>query len=127
MFLLQVGETDDDHSRCLRAEQDKGVTKRTTWTINSRRPGADLLAEAAAAFAAAAIAYKDESYKDILRGRCEKAAKDLFRDALTKKGIYSDSLPECKKTYPSDGFETHVFYAAAMLCKMTGDSKYKKV
>jgi hypothetical protein len=124
---LQVGVKEDEHSRCLRAELDKGITKRTTFTVSPKRPGGDLLAQASAAFAAAAIAYDGESKKSSLRKRCEETAKDLFRDAMKQKGVYSDSISECKKTYPSNGFETHAFYAAAMLYKMTGDDKYKQV
>lgn len=126
---LQVGVKDDDHSHCLRAELDKGITKRTSWTTKyPQRPGRDMLALASAAFAASAVAFEGDNSYNYMRRRCLKTAKDLFRDAMKSKGkIYSDSIPECKKTYPSDGFGAHAFYAAAMLYKASGESRYRKV
>ena len=120
---------DDDHSHCLRAELDDGITKRTSWTIrHPDRPGGDLLALASSAFAAAAVAFKGENSHNYWHRRCLRTAKDLFRDALTSEGtMYCDSIPECKKTYHSDGFDSHAFYAAAMLYKATGECMYKKV
>lgn len=70
VFPLQVGESQADHSQALRAELDT-VTPRTTYATSlPDAPGADMLFQAAAAFAATAKALKGETYYADLVLRC---------------------------------------------------------
>ena len=128
MTLLpdQIGESEEDHKRCLRAELDN-VTPRTVYTVDRRRPGSDACAVAAAALAAASMALRKLSNKEGLANTCLRHARKLYAVGGEMRANYSDSIPECAKTYPTDKWQQFMMLGAAWLYRASGDGKYRKV
>lgn len=112
--VVQVGEVEADHSACLRAERD-ATTPRTVYRLEAGQPGADLRSMVAAALAASAAVLARVSGLAELRSSCLQRARELYASARRHPGCYSDALPECKKTYPSDNWQQYMFFAAAWL------------
>lgn len=101
---LQIGEKEHDHANAFRAEQDF-TTPRTVFTTASRRPGADILFQAAAAFAASAVALRGEGDEGSRRNaqKAEDYAHALYNDArgqmpsIYSKCAVSNSPPALRK------------------------------
>ncbi|GLT92859.1 hypothetical protein SLE2022_106720 [Rubroshorea leprosula] len=116
----QVGEGDPDHACWMRPEQM--TTPRTSYKIDEQRPGADLAAETAAAFAAASIVFQgtDASYSKVLLNH----ARQLFDFARTHPGLYQNSINDAGKFYSSSGYEDELLWAAAWLYRATNGKPY---
>ena len=112
---------DEDHSRCLRAQLDD-VTPRALLVVNRTHPGADALASASTALAAASVALERSGSHAQLAARCLQHAQTLYRVAGDMGGSYSASLPECARTYNTTGgpWQQFMFFNAAWLYKATG-------
>lgn len=133
--MAQVGNTEVDHSYVFRAELDdvtprkdgSGDKKGMFYTLLPEAPGADLLFNAAAAYAAGAMALQAAGGSNALADRATNKAKELFTMAGNAPGIYSQSIPEAAKTYNSDNWEQYGFFAAAWLLRLTGEANYEQV
>jgi hypothetical protein len=129
-----VGDFDIDHSKCYRAELDNAIdnrnpTPRPVFCVDDvNAPGADLLFQASAAFAASAIALKDETSSNLktLRMRCEINAIDLYERARASGGVYNRSVPKAKG-YPNDGFEQYAYWAASWLYVLKNNGRFLEV
>lgn len=117
--------TDADHSQMMRAEMDNKTPRTSFAVLAPGKPGADLLFQSTAAFAASAVALRNTGSP--LAKKAEVEAKKVYAQAAARPGIYSVSVPEAGKTYKSEGWEQYGFWAAAWMYKMTGESKYKQV
>ena len=73
-----MGDPNSDHS-CWERPEDMD-TPRNVYSINPARPGSDLAAEIAAAFAASSLAFKasDPSYSNLLLSTAHNVRKSLF-------------------------------------------------
>ncbi|KAK3042877.1 hypothetical protein RJ639_001150 [Escallonia herrerae] len=116
----EVGDGDSDHD-CWQRPEDM-TTPRTSYKIDGQHPGADLAGETAAAFAAAAIAFKirNPTYSSQLIAH----AKQLFDFASKNRGTYQSSIPVAGKFYSSSGIEDELLWAAAWLDRATGEPAY---
>lgn len=86
-----MGLVKQDHENCFRAEKDR-FTPRTAFTVSSGRRGCDLLFQAAAAFAAAAVALRGEKQTRSRNNqrKAEQFAKLLFKEAQQQApSVYS--------------------------------------
>ncbi|PIN06028.1 Cellulase [Handroanthus impetiginosus] len=116
----EVGDGGSDHACWMRPEDM--TTPRTVYKIDPQHPGADLAGETAAAFAAAAIAFKasNPNYSaELLRH-----AEQLFEFARTYTGQYQNSIPVAGQFYSSSGYEDELLWAAVWLERATNDNKY---
>jgi hypothetical protein len=126
-FVAQVGDGDIDHSYLGRAETMN--TPRPVFKLTKQKPGPDLTASAAGAMAACAVAFKGED--ESVSVLCLNTALSLWdmtfanQDALENGITYDQSIPEASKFYRSSGTNHHIFWAATMLFKATGDLKYR--
>ena len=96
-------------------------------TLPPTAPGADLLFQVSAAYAAGALALKKAGGSAQLAERAASKATDLFLQAGRAPGLYSASIPEAAKTYPNDSWESYGLWAATWLYKITGDEQFKTV
>ena len=123
---MQVGDVEQDHCQCTRAERDKH-TPRTVYIIDSKHPGADAFAQAAAALAASYVALKAMPEHTQLADRCLRHARTLYRHGVGMQCCYWESQPVCAKTYKSETWQQYMFFAAAWLYKATSEQHFKKV
>ena len=126
-LALQVGESEADHSKCLRAQLDD-VTPRTVYIVDPDHPGADAFAAASTALAAAAMALRRQDGEwQYLEQTCLSHALGMYQVAQTMAERYGESIAEAAKTYPTDSWLTFMFQNAAWLYKATGVGTYKTV
>ena len=119
---MQVGNFDEDHSACYRAQLDT-FTTRKTWFIDNSKPGSDLLYMASAALSA----YSEARTGD-LATRAAAKAQVLFAEGKAQEGtMYSSSIPEMGASYRSESAEQYGFLAAAWLFRTTKDAKWRTV
>ena len=123
---LQVGHVEKDHCECLRAEKDTR-TPRPVLIVDAAHPGADALAIAGAAFAAASMALASVADRGELAALCMQHARELYEAAGAMRQDYCVSLPECAKTYKAEVWQQFMFYCAAWLYKATGEEVFKAV
>ncbi|NJN59282.1 MAG: hypothetical protein HC879_18175 [Leptolyngbyaceae cyanobacterium SL_5_9] len=119
-FWGQVGNGELDHSYWGKPEEMS--MPRPAYKIDRQNPGSDLAGEAAAALAAASIVFRstDPAYAD----RLLKNAVQLFEFADTHRGKYSDSIPDAKEFYKSNGYVDELTWGAAWLYRATGNQTY---
>ena len=112
----------------MRAQLDD-ETPRTTFTVSQIKPGADVFAIAAAAFAASSLALKQDAGQGELAQSSLRHAKAAYAAAQSMKGSYSSSVLECAKTYNTTGhtWQQHLYYAAAWLYRATEEQDFLQV
>ena len=90
--------------------------------MNNSYPGSDVVAETAAAMAAASLVFKnhDSHYSKLLL----KHAQKLFEFADSYPGICSKSIPQIQDYYNSSGYLDELLWAASWLYHATGDGYY---
>uniref|UniRef100_A0A0E0M3U7 Endoglucanase n=1 Tax=Oryza punctata TaxID=4537 RepID=A0A0E0M3U7_ORYPU len=120
VFYIQVGDPDLDHNCWERPETMS--EKRPLTQINTKSPGSDVAAEAAAAMASASMVFKsrDTTYSDTLLQHAQK----LFTFADTYRGLASDTYPKLQNYYNSTGYQDELLWAASWLYHATGDQTY---
>lgn len=123
---IQVGDVDADHGECLRAECDQS-TPRPVLMVTPEQPGCDMLFLASAAFAAASLALKQDPQQEALAEKCRQRANVIYEEAIQHPGIYSDSIPECQKTYKNDNWEQYAYFAAAWRFEASGEEIHLQV
>lgn len=82
---------------------------------------------ASAAFAAASLALKQDPLQEDLAEKCRQHATVTYEEAIQHPGIYSDSIPECQKTYQNDNWEQYAYFAAAWRYEISGDENHLQV
>ena len=76
-------------------------------------------------FAIAEISWPETYF--FLLCRCETEARAIYAVAKANPGIYSDTLEEPAKTYPSDNWQQYGLWAAAWMYSLTGEDAFKTV
>ncbi|CAF1158092.1 unnamed protein product [Rotaria sp. Silwood1] len=121
-FYGQVGDGYDDHASWSRPED--WTKPRPAWKVTRQQPGSDLLAETAAALAAASLVFRssDPSYASTLLIH----ARQLYDFANQYRGKYSDSIPNAANFYNSwSGYGDELGWSAAWLLHATGEQGYQ--
>ncbi|CAM6084216.1 unnamed protein product [Calypogeia fissa] len=114
---VQVGNPQTDHT-CWERPEDMD-TARTVLKVNETFPGSEVVAETAAALAAASIVFKssDPGYSSTLLN----AAMQLFDFADTYRGNFSGACPfYCSHS----GYHDELLWASAWLYKAAQMDKY---
>jgi endoglucanase len=119
-FYGQVGDGNIDHAYWGRPEDM--TMSRPAWSITTSRPGSDLAAETAAAFAAGYLVYRDSdsAYAYTLLDN----ARRLYDFAYTYRGIYSNSISNAGQFYASSGYNDELAWGAAWLYRATNEQDY---
>lgn len=121
-----MGDVDADHGECLRAECDKS-TPRPVLMVTPEQPGCDMLFLASAALASGSLALRHDSQYDGLADKCLQHATVLYEQGIQHPGIYSESIPECQKTYKNVNWEQYAYFAAAWMHEVHGTVEYLQV
>ncbi|CAH1790308.1 unnamed protein product [Owenia fusiformis] len=122
-FYGQLGNGDIDHAWWGRPE-DMNMP-RPAYKVTRQKPGSDLTAETASAFAAGYLVFKDTNptYAATLLTH----ARQLFDFANNYRGKYVDGIPEAKDFYDShSGYLDELLWGAAWLYRATGENQYLK-
>ncbi|VDI60705.1 Hypothetical predicted protein [Mytilus galloprovincialis] len=119
-YWVQVGDGHADHGFWGRPEDMH--MGRPAFKITPGNPGSDVAGNTASAFAIGAIVFKDKDAG--YAGRLLDAAKSIYQFAKSHPGIYSNSVPQSKDFYGSNGWKDEMCEAAAELFKATGDQQY---
>jgi hypothetical protein len=121
-LVAQVGDGGLDHAFIGRAEHMN--MQRPVAVVSADKPGADLVAAAAAALANGYIALKD--FDPEFAATCLSRARTLFDWGVETAGdgTYDASVPGARQFYASGGVNHQILFAAASLYHATGESKY---
>ncbi|ODM95820.1 Endoglucanase E-4 [Orchesella cincta] len=120
-FYGQVADADIDHAWWGRPEDwDQGL--RQSWKITRDKPGSELAAEGAAAFASGYLVFKNRnsSYAQQLL----RHAKELYEFADEYRGTYTDAIPAGGFYDSWSGYGDELGWAASWLYRATNESKY---
>ncbi|BBM99335.1 endoglucanase [Marchantia polymorpha subsp. ruderalis] len=121
VLWAEVGDGTTDHECWMRPEDM--TTSRQAYKVDANNPGTEVVAETAAAMAAASIVFKysDPGYSNTLLTH----AKQLFTFGDTHRGNYDRSIPIVKGYYPSvSGYGDELLWASFWLFEATGDENY---
>ncbi len=117
----QVGNGQEDHAFWVAPEVYPNA--RPSYKIDATKPGSDLAAETAAALAATSILFADSdpAYSATLISHAEQ----LYNFADTKRGVYSDAIPDAANFYKSfSGYNDELVWGAAWLYRATNNQTY---
>jgi hypothetical protein len=117
----QVGDGDTDHY-CWQRPEDM-TTSRQAYRVDRENPGSDLVAETAAALAAASIVFRgaDPHYSRLLLHH----ARQLFEFGDRYRGNYDSSVTQAHSFYTSvSGYRDELLWAAFWLHRATGEEEY---
>jgi endoglucanase len=119
----QVGNGEEDHAYWGRPEDWPKDKKRPAYKITAEKPGSELAGETSAAMTAASLVFKkvDPTYSEKLLTH----AKQLYKFANEKRGLYTDSITDAQHFYTSTKYGDELGWAAAWLLKATNESHYK--
>lgn len=106
---------------------DTNIPKpRPSYFVSNTRPGTDVIADAAAAFAACGMLYRDKfndtTYSITLRAHADSLYR-LAETALPQQ-VYQKVVPAASCCYPSSGYVDDLIWGAAWMYKFTKDSTY---
>ncbi|KAG0359601.1 Six-hairpin glycosidase-like protein [Gamsiella multidivaricata] len=123
-LYVQVGlsEVDNDYWG-----PDTSIPKpRPTFQVNNTRPGTDVMADAAAAFASCAMLYRDKLNDTAYSNTLQTHADSLFLLAETAlpQQVYQTVVPAVTCCYASSGFVDELAWGAAWMYKLTKNSVY---
>ncbi|KAM0832233.1 hypothetical protein ACQ4PT_065021 [Festuca glaucescens] len=126
VYWAEVGDGDTDHY-CWQRPEDM-TTSRQAYRVDKDNPGSDLVAETAAALAAASLVFRGSSsdprhrdYADLLL----RHARQLFEFADTHRGNYDSSIKQAHSFYTSvSGYRDELLWAALWLHRATGEDAY---
>ncbi|XP_024164480.1 endoglucanase 17 [Rosa chinensis] len=117
-----VGDPIGDHS-CSQRPEDMD-TPRTSYVVTKEKPGSEVSAEIAAAFAASSLVFKDSdnNYSTLLLNR----SMQVFEFADKYRGSYNDSIGEgaCPFYCDFSGYMDELLWGASWLYKATGAADY---
>ncbi|KAH9647595.1 Endoglucanase 8 [Citrus sinensis] len=120
--VAAVGNPKGDHN-CWERPEDMDIP-RTSYLVNTTKPGSEVSAEIAAALAASSMVFKsvDSQYSNLLLQR----AFQVFQFADQYQGSYNYSVGEgvCPFYCDYDGYMDELIWGAAWLFKATNEQKY---
>ncbi|EFA77671.1 putative glycoside hydrolase [Heterostelium album PN500] len=119
-FVAQVADGNTDHSFWGPPEMINMA--RPVFTLNTNKPGTDVVMEAASALASASIIWKgiDSSYSS----SCLSHAAKLYSFGMNYQGKYSDSIPEADSFYHSSNYKDEIVWGSIWMYKATGSASY---
>ena len=120
-LYIQIGDGNKDHAEWVPAEAFP--FERESIKITQSRPGTDIAAEFAAAFAASSILFQDSdpSFSSTLI----QHAEELYEFADEERALYSDSYTAVREFYRSwSGFQDELVWGAAWLYRATNKNSY---
>ncbi|KAF8934292.1 hypothetical protein BGZ58_005808 [Dissophora ornata] len=99
---------------------------RPSFQVNSTSPGTDVTADAAAAFAACAMLYRDKLNDTAYSTTLQTHADALFRMSETAmpQQVYQTVVPAATCCYASSGYVDELAWGAAWMYKLTKNSAY---
>ncbi|KAK4493003.1 hypothetical protein RD792_000026 [Penstemon davidsonii] len=121
VLWAQVGDGETDHL-CWQRMEDM-TTSRRAYKVDEENPGSDVVAETAAAMAAASVVFRrtNPHYSHLLL----EHAQQLFEFGDKYRGRYDSSIEGVKGYYPSvSGYMDELLWAALWLYKATENAKY---
>ncbi|KAM0896694.1 hypothetical protein ACQ4PT_023021 [Festuca glaucescens] len=122
VYWAEVGDGDTDHY-CWQRPEDM-TTSRQAYRVDKDNPGSDLVAETAAALAAASLVFRgssDPRYSGLLL----RHARQLFEFADRYRGNYDSSIKQAHSFYTSvSGYRDELLWAAFWLHRATGEEAY---
>lgn len=121
-FVAQVGLGEIEHDWWGRPEDLLRDYERIGIPVNTTHPGSDVAGSTAAALAATSVIFResDPAYADELLSH----AKMLYDFGKTYKGLYSDSIPDAKRTYPSTSYEDDLAWGALWIYLASANNTY---
>ncbi|XP_046331999.2 endoglucanase E-4-like isoform X1 [Haliotis rufescens] len=119
-YYIQVGDGGPDHAYWGRPEDM--TMARPAFKLTASKPGSDVSAETAAAFAMGSVVFKDKD--PAFSAKLLDAAKTLYDFAKKYQGIYSNSVNQAAGYYRSSHFKDELCTGSAVLYKVTGEAKY---
>ncbi|KAG9061536.1 hypothetical protein KI688_007114 [Linnemannia hyalina] len=123
-LYVQVGVSEVDNSYW---GPDTGIpTPRPSFFVSNLKPGTDVMADAAAAFASCSVLYR-EKFKDMeYAGVLQSHAEALFSVAETAlpQQTYQTVIPAASCCYASTGYLDELAWGAAWMYRMTKDPAY---
>ncbi|KAG0309040.1 hypothetical protein BGZ98_005545 [Dissophora globulifera] len=117
-----LGDVDNDYWG-----PDSGIPKpRPSFQVNTTSPGTDVTADAAAAFAACSILYRDKLNDPTYASTLQTHADSLFQMSETAlpQQVYQVAVPAASCCYASSGFTDELAWGAAWMYKLTKNSVY---
>ncbi|XP_033764174.1 endoglucanase G-like [Pecten maximus] len=119
-LYIQVGDGGQDHGFWGRPEDMKMV--RPAFKVDATKPGSDVAGEYAAAMAAGYLVFKDKD--PTFAAQLLSNAEEIYKFAVTYKGIYSNSVNEAAAYYRSSAYEDELCWGALWLYMATNKSSY---
>ncbi|KAF9360540.1 hypothetical protein BGX26_008960 [Mortierella sp. AD094] len=107
---------------------DTGIpTPRPSFFVSSTKPGTDVMADAAAAFASCSIMYRDKIKDTENAATLQSHAEALYQLAETAmpQQVYQTVVPAAACCYPSAGYMDELAWGAAWMYRMTKDVKFE--
>jgi hypothetical protein len=125
---MQVGNQTLEHNATanspLVAEQ-MGNVPRPVWIINDLKPGADLIGEVTAAFAASAIVFRElEPNLSLEFVKHARYLYDWMKSAKQLGTLYWKTLPGTVPLYKTENAASHMMLAAAWMHKLTKEKAF---
>ncbi|KAG0063182.1 hypothetical protein BGZ89_010082 [Linnemannia elongata] len=123
-LYVQVGVSEVDNNYW---GPDTGIpTPRPSFFVSNLKPGTDVMADAAAAFASCSVLYrekfKDLEYAGVLQGHAE-ALFSVAETALPQQ-TYQTVVPAANCCYASTGYLDELAWGAAWMYRVTRDPVY---
>ncbi|KAI1307055.1 hypothetical protein EDD11_004577 [Mortierella claussenii] len=106
---------------------DTGIpTPRPAFFVSNIRPGTDVMADAAAAFASCSILYQDKLNDTTYAATLRTHAEVLYQVAETAlpQQVYQTVVPSASCCYASTGYEDELAWGAAWMYRLTGDTAF---
>ncbi|KAF8937973.1 hypothetical protein BGZ47_008778 [Haplosporangium gracile] len=123
-LYVQVGVSEVDNNYW---GPDTGIPMpRPSFFVNNLRPGTDVMADAAAAFASCSVLYR-EKFKDLeYANTLQSHAEALFSVAETAlpQQTYQTVIPAASCCYASTGYLDELAWGSAWMYRMTKDPVY---
>ena len=113
----------EDHRYWVPPEMIDDYTARPSYSVDKNKPGTEIAAGTASAFAATSILYRgiDDDYADLLLER----ARSLYAFANTYRAKYTDSVPEASPFYTSwSGYYDELALGGVWMYRATGEEQY---
>ncbi|KAF9362811.1 hypothetical protein BGX34_005442 [Mortierella sp. NVP85] len=123
-LYVQVGSSDIDNDYW---GPDTNIPKpRPSYFVSNTRPGTDAVADAAAAFAACGMLYRDKLNDTTYSNTLQTHADSLYRlaESATPQQVYQKAVPAASCCYPSSGFMDDLLWSSAWMYKLTKSSVY---
>ncbi|KAI8599372.1 Six-hairpin glycosidase-like protein [Dissophora ornata] len=99
---------------------------RPVFFVSDTKPGTDVMADAAAAFASCSIMYRDKLHDATYAATLQTHAEVLYKlaETSTPQQVYQKVVPAASCCYPSTSYLHDLAWGAAWLFRLTNDVVY---